>query len=139
MSAETILYSLLSAIVGGLIVAIANHWLAGRREIAQKQRELALSKLVEASLFLNEANDRAVRRPNLEKLEEAVRLVVLFGSDKQIDEIEAAADALTAGKKGDWTSVLISLRSDIRQKLQIEGRDRHFWFSSGPTQEATRP
>jgi hypothetical protein len=139
MPVETVFYSMLSAIVGGLIVATTNHLLAARREIAQKQREIALSKLVDAWLLLNEASDRHVKKPDLDKLEEAVRLVVLFGDDKRIDEIESAANSLANGGVADWTSVQISLRKNIRQKLQIQGRDRHFWFSSISTQKASSP
>jgi hypothetical protein len=137
MSAETILYSLVSAIVGGLIVAGANHFLAGRREIAQKQRDLALSKLVDAWMLLSETADRNVKKGDIEKLEEAVRLIVLFGNDKQIDEIIDAAHAYENGAVADFTSVQISIRKEIRQKLQIEGRDRHFWFAVSAKTENT--
>jgi hypothetical protein len=139
MTSTTALYSLVSAIVGGIIVAISNHYLASRREIAQKQRDLALSKLVDAWLLLQDACEKKISKPDLQKFEEAVRLVVLFGSDRQIDEIELAAKAITSGQIGDFTSVIVSLRRDIRQKLQIEGRDRHFWFSAAPMAKSDTP
>jgi hypothetical protein len=130
MTPETITLSLLSAMIGGLFVAYANHRMSVVREIQNKNRDVGLTKLVEAWLLLNEASDRGVKKGDPGKLEEAVRLIVLFGTDEQIDLIEGAAKKYQKNELADWTELQVSLRRTIRERLKIIGRDRHFWFAS---------
>jgi hypothetical protein len=136
MTTETIILSLLSAIVGGLIVAFANHRMSIQREIQSKNRDLAITKLVDAWLLLCEASDRVVKKGDPEKLEEAAHLILLFGTDDQIDLIEIATKAFAKEERADWTELQVSLRRTIRKRLEISGRDRHFWFASKKIEKA---
>ena len=81
ISQATIFLSFLSAIVGGSAVALINHWLSFKRDVATKQRDISLSKLVEAWLLLDQASDKGPKKGEIEKFFEALKLIILFGSD----------------------------------------------------------
>jgi hypothetical protein len=126
----SILLSLASAVIGGLIVAFANHWMTKRRDIETKRREIALTRLVEAWFALDYASDRpGVRQGDLTKLEEAVRTIVLFGEDKEVDMAEKAMNTMVKAGYADFTDLLVELRQRIRTSTGIAGKRRHFWYA----------
>jgi hypothetical protein len=128
-----IFLSLLSAIVGGLVVAIANHLMTKKRDVEAKRREIALTKLVDAWLALDAAAEKpGIRDGELEKLEEAVRILVLFGEDEDIDLAENAVKSIQKNQPADWTELQKSLRKKIRDRMGIKGQKRHLWFAIAP-------
>ncbi|MGL5447189.1 MAG: hypothetical protein ACRDBL_07770 [Rhabdaerophilum sp.] len=136
MTIETVLLSLASAIIGGLVVAFANHWMTKRRDIEAKRREIALTRLVDAWLALDAASEKPnVRDGDIKKLEEAVRTIVLFADDEEIDLAEQVAKSFLQKKQAVWTELQISLRQRIRSSMGIKGRKRHFWFAVEPSEK----
>ena len=131
MDPQTLLLSFSSAIVGGLIVAFANHRFSFKRDVTSKQREITLSKLVEAWLLLDAASDKGNEPGDLAKLPEAMRLILLFGSDKNADLAESINRDIYEGKKSDWTPLLKSLRHDIRSSVGLSLKDRYFYIHVG--------
>lgn len=135
MVIETVLLSLASAIVGGLVVAVVNHRLTRSRELEAKRRDIALLHLVGAWQALDAASDKAgIRRADLKKAEEAIRTIVLFSSDKIIDLAETAVKTFETKGNADWTPILKNLRDGIRSSMGIDGKSRHFWFAIEPSE-----
>ncbi|HRK25414.1 MAG TPA: hypothetical protein PLQ11_10715 [Beijerinckiaceae bacterium] len=138
MTIDAALLSLLSAILGGLIVAAINHVFSRRRELDAKKRDIALSKLLEAWLALDAASHKpGVYDGEIHKLEEATRLILLFAEDDDIDKIETITKNVTKKEPADYTPLLKSLRQKIRDQIGLEGRARHFWFAAKPIQTPT--
>jgi len=112
----TALTSLVSALVGGLIV----HWLSKSRDALNRRRELRVEFLSGAYRKFVDASDRDVRTPDqTAALESAVLEILLVGN---AEEIRVSEDALIAGSKTGVTSmkaITTTLRRSLRRELGL--------------------
>ena len=122
------------------MVAFANHLMTRKRELEAKQREIALSRLVEAWLALDAASEKpGIRDGDLAKLEEAIRTIVLFGEDQEIDIAIRVGQSMASEQKAQFTDLLVALRKRIRASMGIRGKDRHYWFAVKPPSTPATP
>jgi len=138
LTVESIVLSLASAIIGGLVVAIANHWMTQSRENRKAKADISLKYRVEAWRKVDSIHGLD---KDLTCLESAVADVLLFGTDEEIELAKKVAQ--TAGRKGttDTTELLVVLRKNIRSDLGLSATaTHHFWFRADygrkPTHEA---
>jgi hypothetical protein len=126
MSAETILYSLLSAIVGGLIVAVANHLMARRRELEKKTTDIRIDYLIdcwmkiERAAFVGPEVETAERSARYDALEESVAKIILLGNAAEVTAAKKFARELAHGSNASVMELLNSLRDSLRKRLELD-------------------
>jgi hypothetical protein len=127
--------SLLSSIVGGLIVAFVNHAMTKRREHDRSKHELNLKYLIEAWRNLSKGSrDDVEIWEKASALEKGIEDVQLFGSAEQIKMAQLMAQEMTTKGSSNTTPLLHNLRNDIRRELRLENvAEAEFFFRITPT------
>jgi len=118
---ETIVTPLLSALLGGTIVAVVTHLLTSRRERQRNKREFNLKYLIDAWKNLNKGSrDDVGIHEKAPALESAIADVQLFGSPAQIRMAQKIAQEMTEANTSNTTDLLHDLRDGIRRELELE-------------------
>ena len=110
--------SLVSALIGGALVAIVNHGFSARRDTRNKQRELRVKNLIE----IFEAFDSSdLVDPQLEKraLETAVSKVQLFGDEALVGHTREFLNAMKVSGSHNTDALMRKLRDEIRSELGL--------------------
>ncbi len=125
MTVEMVLYSLTSAIVGGLIVAIANHWMARTRELEKKIADIRIEYLIDCCLQIERATNLGSKasleaiEESYEALERAFSKIMLLGDPVEVDAIKQFGRDYCANRNATPVDVLNSLRDNLRRKLGL--------------------
>ena len=112
----------LGFIIRGLLVALGRmlgQLLRARREVDARRRELRLLALVDAWRKV-ERFAVGVRTDGLDKLDEALADIQLFGTASQVERAAAVARSINDRQAGDIDALVESLRSDLREELQLD-------------------
>lgn len=126
MTIENILLSLLSAIVGGLIVAFANHLMARTREIEKKTTDIRVDYLIECCLKIEGATCPGpnARVEEIEKgyrdIEQAFAKIILLGDPVEVEAVKEFGKNFSSSKHASLNKVLNALRDSLRKKLGLE-------------------
>jgi len=107
-------------IPSALVVAgwfIAN-WLAARRELRNKKREVRVGYMIEAYRKIASAANRGPSTSDVQKtaIESAVEDIQLLGNTEQMAELNKI---ITSGE-ADFTSVLDAIRRELREELDLD-------------------
>jgi hypothetical protein len=124
---NTVFVSVISSIVGGLIVAATNQLLTRYREKRQNFENLRIEYLIEswkkierAACVGDEKGSDEVRKL-YDDLEDAVASINLLGNPKEIEEAKRFAEALAAGTDPNCVRALLnSLRAALRGELGLQ-------------------
>ena len=131
---ETIGLSLASSLIGGLVVAIANHFMTKRREREQRKREFVLKFLVDAwqNLEAGSRNEIDIHQKS-KALEKAIADIQLFGSPAQIQMANTLAKEMVSKGSSGTTDLLADLQKDLRRELGLHPSPvRLFFFRLTP-------
>jgi hypothetical protein len=126
MSATTILLSLVSALLAGLVVAIANHWMTRTRELEKKTTDVRVEYLIECCLKFERASclgpnsSLETIEKSYEDIESSFSKIMLLGDPNEIAAVKKFAQEFAASKNASTESVLNSLRDSLRKKLGLE-------------------
>ena len=112
----TVFFTALITIIGWLIY----HFLASRRDQANKRREKRIEYMIEIWRKLERAADRGKDKSLLPNMEEAIADIQLLGNKKQVELAIQTAEKLA--KEGTVTvkDILKQLRDDLRKELKLE-------------------
>jgi hypothetical protein len=126
MPAATILYSLISGIVGGLIVAAFNHWLTRKHENEKNCFDLNIEYLIDRWIKIEHASlmsqhvSLEIRACRLDDLEHAIARIFLIRNSKELDAAKAFAKSLAADTNSLVNKLLDSLRDSLCERLELE-------------------
>ena len=100
-------------ILGWFIV----NWLASKRELINKRREVRIQYLIEAYRCIASASNRKEKTTDDQKLniESAIEDIQLFGNEEQLN----ALNNMIEDKNNDFTKILEVLRNDLRKELEL--------------------
>jgi hypothetical protein len=101
-------------ILGWFIV----NWLAARRELRSKKREVRIQYLIEAYRSIASGANRGAKTSHEQKLaiESAIEDIQLLGDASQV----SALNRMIESGNPDFTEVLESLRQELRRELNLE-------------------
>ncbi|MCJ9670308.1 MULTISPECIES: hypothetical protein [unclassified Neorhizobium] len=114
----TALLALVSAAIGGGIVALVNHLLTGRRERESKRRELIVRYLIEtydaiaAPSFLDPKDE-------VQAIERAVDRIQLLGDSELLKLTKVFCDDLKSTGQSDTSELMKYVRSQVRRELGL--------------------
>ena len=126
MNIETVASSFLSAIVGGIIVAIVSHFLTKKREYQKKISETRLEYLVDSWLKIEKAAlspiDATADELNESRrnFDSAYAKVLLLGTKSEIEAANKCGDGLSSGDPEAIHFLLNSLRRSLRKEIGLE-------------------
>jgi hypothetical protein len=125
----TPILSLLSAILGGTLVAIVNHHLTNRRERFRSKREFNLKYLIDAWRNISKGSRRGTElREKASALETGIADIQLFGNATQISLAQRLADDVVKTNITKPGELLIDLRDSIRRELDLEAITNDYIF-----------
>lgn len=125
VSFESILLSLVSAIVGGLVVAFANHWMTQKREMEKKTTDVRVEYLIdcwmkiERAASMNSHSSKDYKNKCYDDLETAIAKITLLGDPGEVEAAKKFARDLAANSNASVNELLNSLRNSLRVKLGI--------------------
>ncbi len=131
--APEIIIPLLSAVLGGSIVAIVNHFLNTRRERKRKLADLRIQTLItswqkiEAASNIEDWKQRD-RGSLYSGLEEAIANVMLLGNAKEIALARDFCIQVSNGSGASALPLLMALRSSLRNELGLENPAGDYMF-----------
>ena len=126
MPASDLIAPLASSIVGGLVVALVNHFMTKRREHEKKLAEVRIEHLIKCWKQIERASntenvtDRTELNRRYDELEDAIASIVLLGAKKEVETARKFAVALAEGTDKSATELLQSLRDSLRAELELE-------------------
>ncbi len=126
MTKETALLSLASAIIGGLVVAFANHWMSRRRELEKKATDVRVEYLIDCWMKVERASligsdvENSEKQKRLDDLEQAVAKIILLGDVREVEAAKKFARELSEGSNASVNGLLNSLRDSLRERLGLE-------------------
>lgn len=115
-----------SAIVGGVVVAFANHVMTLKRERERKTTDVRIEYLIESwakierASYVSDSASKDQRNKFYDDLEQAVAKIILLGDVKEVDAAKKFARDLAAGSNASANELLNSLRDSLREKLKLE-------------------
>ena len=128
MNTDAIVVSLISSIIGGLIVAFANHVMTRRREHEKKLSDLRIQHLIDswkkiekASVADHSEKGKDKKNALYDGLEDAIASIVLLGTKKEVELARMFAIELSHGAGASSTELLNALRASLRIELGLEG------------------
>jgi hypothetical protein len=127
---QTALISLGSALVGGSFV----HFLAGRRDIDSKRRDLVVKHKMELWKLIDQQNGLAAKSlgidvPDLTPWEQIVREIQLLGTNEQILWVHEIVNGVNTGNQVSFNPLLDSLKKELRNELGLQDSSHpYFWF-----------
>jgi len=105
------------AVIGWIIA----HYFTTKRDKQNKRREISLQHLISAYRILtNDISHRDQTKERQEKLEQVITDIQLFGNLKQITLTKQLIEGVVADKEFELDSLINSLRSDLREQLDLE-------------------
>lgn len=126
LSIEMVLLSLISAVVGGLIVAFANHVMTRQREQEKKASDVRIEYLIDCWMKIERAAclgpdlGTDMKNNRLDELELAIAKVILLGDVAEVGAAKKFARDLAAGSNASVRDLLDSLRDSLREKLGLQ-------------------
>ena len=123
----------LVAVIGILVPIIIGYFISLLLSFKEKRRELMLTYLIEAYTAIENS---AYNEIDL-KLENAIGIIQLFGTTRQIDLAKQMAFDLANHKMADLDDLLLDLRNSLRRELKLEeykGGIFHFRVSHDNTE-----
>ena len=116
--------SLPDAGIATITVVIASwfvvHYLAGKRDQANKRRDLRVQYLIEAYRRLEFAGNRPLTEEVAPEFEKAVADIQLFGTPKQVELAQAFALGFAKNGTHPLDPLLNELRQELRKELNLE-------------------
>jgi hypothetical protein len=103
-------------IVGWYVV----HYLTGKRDQANKRRELRVQYLIEAYRRLEFAGNRPLTKEVAPEFEKAIADIQLFGTPKQVELAQAFALGFAKNGMHSLDPLLNELRQELRRELNLE-------------------
>jgi hypothetical protein len=126
MTFQTALLPFLSAIIGGLLVAIANHLMTQKREREKKITDVRIEYLIDCCLKIESVSNLG-HKPSHEKtdnsydeLEKACAKIMLLGDPVEVDAVREFSKEFATNKSASGDKILNSLRDNLRKKLGLE-------------------
>jgi len=111
---------LASAVVGGLVVAVFNHFFTKRRESDNEKRKVRVGYLLDAYRRLEAAANREISNDELKTaFESAVADIQLLGTKQQIETALGYIVDHADGNGAKINILLELLRDDLRQELGL--------------------
>lgn len=108
--------SLVSAVIGGAIVAIVTHLLTRRLDTERRRTEKAIEYRIEAWRAIADQTDRTL---DAEAFEKALAEIILFGNEQEVQLVSKIMDEFVAHHTSDTTDLLKLLRRNIREELGL--------------------
>jgi hypothetical protein len=134
---ETVGISLISAVIGGAIVAVVTHFLTRRRETEKRRTEKAIEYRIEAWRAIAQQTGRTLDSDAFEK---ALAEIVLFGNEQEVQLVSKIMDEFVANHTSDTTELLKLLRRNIREELGLQRTSIEFrWLRVYWGNESRRP
>jgi len=127
------LISIASSILGGLIVAVANHFMTKRRDEHKQKGDLRIAYLIESWKRIERASNTENATPEqksklYDELEDALASITLLGTRQEVDLASQLAHAMGRGGSADSTKLLNGLRNGVRSELGLEAVDGMTFF-----------
>jgi hypothetical protein len=126
MSVGRVPLSLIASILGGLIVALANHWLTKRRDFRRKLTELRVEQLIDCWVKLERAAllpsraDSATVETVFNDADGAMARIRLLGTKQEIDLADSVQAKLSHGDSAAIAELLSELRAHLRRELDLQ-------------------
>jgi hypothetical protein len=126
MGLEQILSPLLASIIGGLVVAFANHFMTRRRETEKRLAELRIGHLIECwrkiehASLIPEHSGPGVRNDAYDGMDDAVARITLLGTRREIEIANQVARELSNNNSSAVVDLLNELRASLRRELSLE-------------------
>ena len=116
-------------IISSIIIIISwavGHWLNDKQELHNKKREVRIKYLIDAYRSIASAANRCNQASKEQKfqIESAVGDIQLLGNKRQVDALKKMEEQY----KNDFTEVLMELRNELRQELDLEEIKEPFTF-----------
>jgi hypothetical protein len=124
--APDLIVPLASSIIGGLVVALVNHFMTRRRERDKKLADVRIEHLIKCWKQIERASntenvtDRAELNRRYDELEDAIASIVLLGAKREVETAREFAGSLAQGTDKPATELLQSLRESLRAELELE-------------------
>jgi hypothetical protein len=115
VTAAGIIVATLIAVVGWFVV----NALAARRERENDRRDYRTRFLIDAWVALEDAANRSDEQ-RLLALEDSIARIQLLGTPHQIELAQAFTRAMAEKSKGSMDELLVDLRRDLREELELE-------------------
>lgn len=121
----TIIVPIASSIVGGIIVALANHLLTKHRDVIKQKSDLRISYLIESWKNIERASKTTDRSRDqildlYDGLEDALASITLLGTRNEVQLAERLAQEMAKGPGADSTGLINGLRKSLRKELGLE-------------------
>ena len=111
-----IIVTVILAVLGWMV----GHYFNSKRIRDQKRRDISTEHLINAYRILtNEIAHRNKTKERLEKLENILSDIQLFGSNYQVELAKKLADEVASGGKYKLDPLINSLRDDLRSELHL--------------------
>lgn len=127
MDVNPLILSLISSIVGGLIVAFVNHAMTKRREHQKKLNDLRIQHLIDswrkiekASVVDRSPSAKAKNDSLYDGLEDAIASIMLLGTEKEVELARKFSKELAANRISSADELLNALRASLRSELGLK-------------------
>lgn len=114
---ETAAISLVSAVGGGVFVALVTHVLTRRREADRRRAEKIIGYRIQAWRGIADQTGRPL---DADAFEKALAEIILFGNEKEVQLVSRIMDDFVAQHTSDTTELLKLLRRNIREELGLK-------------------
>lgn len=112
-----IIITIILAVIGWII----GHYFTNKRAIASKRREIVTEHLINAYRILtNEVSHRKQTPERMEKLENLLSDIQLFGSQEQVDLAKALADEAASQEFFELDPLIIVYATILRSELNLK-------------------
>ncbi len=109
-----IITSILTVLSWGVL-----HFLSKRRDLLNKKKEIRINYLIQAWRLLETASNKDSQEL-YSNIETAIADIQLFGTRRQIELAQKFAEEMAIHKTGSSLELLILLREDLRNELNLE-------------------
>lgn len=118
---KAVIISLISSLLGGLVVAAANYFFTRKRESIRQKNEVRVSYLIESWKKIERASNIDGASPEqkyklYDELEDALASIGLLGTGEAAD----LGHKMSEGPGADSTKLLHALRNSLRKELGLE-------------------
>jgi hypothetical protein len=127
MDVNSVILSLIASIVGGLVVAFANHAMTKQREYERKLADLRVQHLIDcwrkiekASVVDRSPSSKDKRNSLYDGLEDAVASIMLLGTEKEVELARNFSRELAEKRTSSADELLNALRASLRAELGLK-------------------
>jgi hypothetical protein len=127
MDVSPIIISLLSSIIGGVIVAFANHAMTRRKEHEKKLADLRIQHLIDswrkiekASVVDSSPSSQDRKNALYDGLEDATASIMLLGTENEVELARKFSKELAAKRTSSADELLNALRASLRAELGLK-------------------